>query len=902
MTILEKIMLGCIILLFILLVIVLLILKYRKKYTKEKFAFFSVATLSTLAVVIILPILNSNTLLSIIIILVNKFFSLNFTLGQPDWTGKLFSVIIWLGFAYIIIQLHKNWEGAVSTNQHENERIHIQRGILSDTLIQLQYFLKREKFEIYEAKKFFSAGNILRKVDDEKLPWHVQVAELLALISRQYKIDLETDWYGEQKCFISKYGKETNSIGIYCIQSEPSEAEINNFIKFLESQKQKVKKLIIAIKKGLNEKESRIVDGFEIEFRYEQEMLENLVDFSDYHEFVRQQYLEKEISKGSGICIGDIYVESNGRNQNNEEIRSLEEYVINWTYETHDQKHLALLGEYGQGKSVLSLKVTYELLENRTKDSRIPILIELRGKSPRNLTPLEIIANWASSFRIEPQAIQKLHQAGKLLIIFEGFDEMDLVGTMEMRLNHFQRLWEFAIPKSKILISGRPNFFLDDEELKIALGIDKPIEGRPYCEALYLNSFSKEQIKKALRASKNTVLQKILSLLDEQLENHSFYDLISRPATLYLVSLIWEKRNLSKYKNRINSAFIINEFIQHAYTRQIEKKYQTILNVYEREYFMIGIAIGMFKLNQSANQINKEDLNNIILELYKNFPDEVGNIKTAFDTQKWIPLKQKIADYPFAEESILTDVRTCGILVRDLSRIDHFKFAHKSFLEFLVSLFFVNQLLKTDDRFIMITNAISNSLNISYEALIVSDETQSFISELLLNNLEADKSLNINSSFKKLFKLIYPVKLLRNFPKFSLHSDLFMLSSPLKRIAFIILFYSLVGTAMILIKEYYPGLTPLEDAKNGFKLSIMVRYTVLQFIAMLFLLLFSKHYSNVSLRKRTKKLAIWLDCISQLYKKNNMLLKIVPAKVNQEIRKEGKLISRFKGILDNGSV
>ena len=65
----------------------------------------------------------------------------------------------------------------------------------------------------------------------------------------------------------------------------------------------------------------------------------------------------------------------------------------------------------------------------------------------------------------------KLAMAGRLCLIFDGFDEMSGVADIESRINHFRALWRFFYPSAKILITGRPNFFLDDKELITALGI-----------------------------------------------------------------------------------------------------------------------------------------------------------------------------------------------------------------------------------------------------------------------------------------------------------------------------------------------------------------------------------------------------------------------------------------------
>src|ERR1051326_3963045 len=106
---------------------------------------------------------------------------------------------------------------------------------------------------------------------------------------------------------------------------------------------------------------------------------------------------------------------------------------------------------------------------------------------------------------------------------------MALVGDVEMRLKHFRTLWQFCYPRAKILITGRPNFFLDEEEMKAALGIDKPVGNRPYCEALRLVPFTPAQIAASLRAYKPAVREQICSLAEK---NPRFLELVSRPSLL----------------------------------------------------------------------------------------------------------------------------------------------------------------------------------------------------------------------------------------------------------------------------------------------------------------------------------------------------------------------------------
>jgi hypothetical protein len=215
----------------------------------------------------------------------------------------------------------------------------------------------------------------------------------------------------------------------------------------------------------------------DIYFKTQDGFLDNLVNFTDYKNEIRKRVIVSTLPE-SELTLNQVYTPSEFLQEDlSKEVKSsnyVENYLKEWLQES-SRKQIALLGGYGQGKSSTALMLSYQLLfENLQISTRIPILIELRGMSPRNLTPLALLGAWASRYRIEPQALMRLLIAGRLLLIFEGFDEMALIGNMEARRKHFETLWKFCYPQNKILITGRPNFFLDDQEMKKALGIDKP--------------------------------------------------------------------------------------------------------------------------------------------------------------------------------------------------------------------------------------------------------------------------------------------------------------------------------------------------------------------------------------------------------------------------------------------
>lgn len=814
----------------------------RRQYTRERFAFCSTASLIALASAMITSFLASTTILNVAMSFVNSAFNLNISIGSPDWTGQILSVIVFISILSLIYAIHAKWDGVKSVRQADLERLHEQTGLLSDTIAQLKSFVGVYPIVPAKLTNKDQGVDIFLKEEIKSRPWHVHVAELFTLTSKQYKINIDEDWYEEDQCFISKFGKNNKPLVIKCLNSTFTDDILKALISFVKLHINVKARIIIAIRNEFKNKHQITFKGYVIEVRYEEEMLNGLINFSDYYDHIKRSFETKDIAEGCGFSLKDIYVQSSTTDINGIAREYIEDYLLKWSTDNTSKKHLAILGEYGQGKSVLALKYAYDIITRQANSGRIPIIIELRGKSPRNLDTLEILANWASNYRIDPQSLIKLHSSGKLIIIFEGFDEMDLVGDAEMRFNHFQRLWEFAIPSSKIIITGRPNFFLDDVEMRQALGIHTPTEGRTYCEALYLNSFNRKQIEEALRATKKTVRDEILSMYDESGSDSNFCDLLSRPSTLFLVSIIWEERNLSTLKEKINSSFVINEFMKHSYTRQLEKRYKTVLTSAEREFFMHGIAVGMTQAGSYSNQINANNLNAVVLKLLSEVTEDDHFASDIFEKPNNISLKNRIKDSQYTEDSILTDIRSCGILTKDLTRMNYFKFAHKSFLEVLVSAFISNSIIPSTPHHKAMCNIIKQALEIDYISIRITDEISVFVSEMLLSARTSDQASNPEEYFSRMFKIIFPIPFFKNFPKFTIFT-----------LRVIDDYLPLIFIPVMIVANILPVQTQNFEHRIYYTISLSIIITLMTFVV-----LFSKKLL------RTKKLAcVWYKCCKE---------------------------------------
>ncbi|MFK5969858.1 MAG: hypothetical protein QM487_07035 [Candidatus Marithrix sp.] len=307
-----------------------------------------------------------------------------------------------------------------------------------------------------------------------------------------------------------------------------------------------------------------------------------------------------------------------------------------------------------------------------------------------------------------------------------------------MRLSHFRTLWQFCYPKSKIIITGRPNFFLDDIDRKAALGIQEPSLERPYCEALHLSPFGIDKIEKSLRAADIKTREEIVQLAKN---DDKFREIVSRPSLLYIVKTLWKDGELSQYKGRMNSALVMGMFIKQSLARQTAKVQDhrnfMVLNSSEREYFMLGIAAYMAK-NELSNQITKQQLDEAVRLLLKVIPDSASTVDT-MSGEKSTPLHQRLPkdDEEKALEYVKTDVRSCGLLVSDLSKSGAFKFAHKSFMEYLFASLIYNRLtISEKNKISEVTESIWNTFKIKRFYISHYPESVAFFAELLQNSIE----------------------------------------------------------------------------------------------------------------------------------------------------------------------
>jgi hypothetical protein len=703
----------------------------KDRYTRERFAFFGFSALLGFGMFYIGSLSFNISMFGGMLFILLKPFGLSqpfLPLLTPIET--LVFTFLFGSLIYAYIQIFKHWNGQKSLAQHEQEQNRENANVLRDIALLLSFKREiREKLVPY-IEDAEQSDSVLEK--PESLAWHVRARQLWLLHNRSYLFD-DDKYDPSRKCWL---GEEKNTgalVLLACHHEAPSDDTLSELVKYarriVNKQGQTEIELIVALKNTDSEREEKHPD-YSLKYTSEAVLLQDLVDFSDYFADIRYR-VERAKLVDSDLTLQKTYtpsfysLEKKGEVQDN----NLEEFILDWLKD-NNRRQLAVLGEYGQGKSTGSLLLSYRLINQAQTDTttRIPILIELRGKTLRTMQPEELLATWAYLYRIDVKALLHLHIAGRLLLIFEGFDEIDLSGNTVDRINHFRTLWDLNYEQAKIIITGRPNFFLDSKELKLALGTTEQTH------TLHLASFNIDQITNSLLAVDKPIREEIITLAKQ---NKKFYEVVARPSLLYIVAVLWQREKLSE-RQQINSALVIDLFIRQTLKRQQgkhDKRPFMVLNSAERHYFMVGIAAYM-AAKSLPNQINNDQLEEAVRLLVDAIPDVVSQSVSTVGNEnshplrsekrfKWQTERTKIMD------EINTDVRSCGLLITDPSKDGAFKFSHKSYMELLQAQV-ISQLFLVDDEVENISGrSITNTWKLKIDDLQDSDEAISFLAELL---------------------------------------------------------------------------------------------------------------------------------------------------------------------------
>lgn len=296
--------------------------------------------------------------------------------------------------------------------------------------------------------------------------------------------------------------------------------------------------------------------------------------------------------------------------------KSLEDCLYDWVT-TNSSQPIAVLGGYGMGKSTLARQLTVRLGREFISDptNRIPILIRLEeiageqtleGLLGRHFTALYEVDNFRFS------AFMDLNSRGRFVVILDGFDEMKRSISWESLRYNFTQINRLVCEKSKVLLLGRANTFITEEEQEEILhgvrrvrqsGADQRIDGSPDYIEYNLNLLTRPQVHEVLSYAYSNALGRDITSQPsphspgdelrkmEAIPSHVI-DIASRPVQLKMLIDVLPHCNKSIDDLTVTSLYSL--FIDRVMHRELEKSSRLAISIERRRQFSASLAYWMW--------------------------------------------------------------------------------------------------------------------------------------------------------------------------------------------------------------------------------------------------------------------------------------------------------------------
>ncbi|MEV6600867.1 NACHT domain-containing protein [Actinoplanes sp. NPDC051346] len=347
----------------------------------------------------------------------------------------------------------------------------------------------------------------------------------------------------------------------------------------------------------------------------------------------------------------------------------LDEYARRWL-DDPAKEHLSVIGAFGSGKSWFSLHFAWEQAqlwrESRDRGllrARIPLLVPLRDYA--KAVDVEAVISkflFDRDLRLGTRVFRYLNRTGRLLLIFDGFDEMAARVDRQTMVENFWELATVVEPGAKVLLSSRTEHFPTAELTRRLLSgelhaaVAAPGGETPRFDVAEISMLDDEQIDRVLRGRTNDT-----HVIETIMWDPNLRDLLRRPVMADLVLTALPEIRAGE---AVDLAHIYLYAIRHKLDQDIRAE-RTFTSRADKLYFLCELAWEMVRT--STLEIN-----------FREIPDR---LRAYFGPA--IAGERELDHWEH-------DMRTQTLLIRNAA--GDYTPAHRSFVEWLVAYTFAGEL------------------------------------------------------------------------------------------------------------------------------------------------------------------------------------------------------------------
>jgi predicted NACHT family NTPase len=283
------------------------------------------------------------------------------------------------------------------------------------------------------------------------------------------------------------------------------------------------------------------------------------------------------------------------------------------------KEHISVLGEFGTGKTWFAfhyasqaLKRYREAQKRGVERPRLPLVIPLRDYAKA----VSVESLFSEFFfrkhevrSLTYSAFEQLNRMGKLLLIFDGFDEMAARVDRQEMINNFWELAKVVVPGAKVILTCRTEHFPEAREGRALLNAQLQastanLTGEmPQFEVLELEKFNDEQIRQVMSQ------QAEAATVEQVMGNPQLLDLARRPV---MTELILEALPDIEAGKPVDMSRVYLYAVRRKMERDIKEE-RTFTSLAEKLYFLCELSWEMLSSNRMS-------LN------YREFPDRIRRL------------------------------------------------------------------------------------------------------------------------------------------------------------------------------------------------------------------------------------------------------------------------------------
>jgi hypothetical protein len=354
--------------------------------------------------------------------------------------------------------------------------------------------------------------------------------------------------------------------------------------------------------------------------------------------------------------IPKYYIPSGCHDEKEENKGLLHDYVREWLNDP-DQKLLAVLGDYGIGKTSFCYKFACDMTGSAS--AYVPVVVELKTVMTKGWRDIQReVKSRAGDSTQSP------------VLILDGFDELSLTFDKETVLKEIENLSKTTQEYKKVILTSRTQFFRNEDEERETL-VRKEFHERgphpmtyPRFERIYVSLFDDEQIRQYL----DLCLGKVAS---EKFWNGTVEvvfdvkDLARRPILIELI--VNDLDAVQNIGGKVTAGKVYRTITERWQEREDQRFPPSIVLQHKEERIPKNIMLFMWELaywmlTKGVDRLHFNTLRDAIDKYFDN------------ETKRMLRLSLDNLDY---------QIRNCSFLSRHAE--GYYAFAHRSFIEYFVA-------------------------------------------------------------------------------------------------------------------------------------------------------------------------------------------------------------------------